>query len=321
MNNNQIIEDFGNRLAKKKMALKLKKEKLYAEITEFSAIDTEINLQGIALTKERAKGNLDALERFKSAVSELENRRLELLKTNGYPADYLALQYDCPLCNDTGYQGNTMCNCLKQCLADAAFSNFDLKPLARHENFDTFNLAYYADTPMGNSQLIPRKNSAALKKLMVDYCAHFDTVTENYLFYGAPGVGKTFMTNCVANALIDGGHTIIYTTAAHLIRLVQQGMFDANSSTEPLYASLLECELLIIDDLGAEYTTKFSGSQLYEIINTRLLSTKKMIISTNLNMKMIKDQYDERLSSRISGHFTALPFIGNDIRILKKSKH
>ena len=189
------------------------------------------------------------------------------------------IHYLCPDCHDTGYQGRAVCHCLKQALTDAAFSRFDLSPRARLENFDTFELKYYADDKPEHGPS-PRRYMAAMKQLMMTYCADFEAQHDNYLFYGAPGLGKTFLSNCVANALIEKGKNVIYITAEHLINLVREAVRDGNDRT--LSDSLSDCDLLIIDDLGAEYQTAFSDDQLFQIINDRILGDGPMLISSNL---------------------------------------
>ena len=319
-NRTKIFEAFEARRARHEYEQSRRKKQIYSQIPELADIDAEINRQGIILTKRRLKGeDTEALGDFKAAVSHLEARRDTLLCTAGYSRADLSVRYDCPQCHDTGYVDGKMCTCLRQALTDSAFTSFDLKPLAKAENFASFNPDYYADVPAEGGRVSPRKNSLSLKKLLMDYCEAFDESQENYLFYGPPGVGKTFMSNCVANALIEKNYSVVYTSAAHLIRLVQNSMFEGEGDLEHIYQTLTECDLLIIDDLGAEYVTAFSGKQLFEIINTRLLGRKKMIISSNLTNKQIREQYDERLSSRIRGNFTALPFIGEDIRLVKKA--
>ena len=318
-NKKNVIEAFEAKRKRHEFEQSLRKKKIYEQIPALSEIDAELNRLGIELTQKRIRGEVGAGEVFHAKAAQLEEQRRSLLAEKGFSEKDLHVHYDCMLCKDTGYVHGKMCQCLNQALTDSAFSSFDLKPLARNENFDCFDLTLYSDMPIGNAAVSPRKNSTALKKLMMDYCENFENIQENYFFYGPPGVGKTFMSNCIANALIEKDYIVVYTSAAHLVRLVQNTMFENDGELNRIYDSLTECDLLIIDDLGAEYVTAFSGKQLFEIINTRLLGQKKMIISSNLTNKQIRDQYDERLSSRIRGHFTTLPFIGEDIRILKKA--
>ncbi|MDO4288289.1 MAG: ATP-binding protein [Eubacterium sp.] len=318
-NRAKIFEAFEAKRARHEYEQSLRKKQIYTRIPELAHIDAEINRLGIDLTKKRLRGEANALEAFKEATAALETQRDALLAAQGFSREDLAIRHDCPLCQDTGYVEGKMCSCLSQALTDSAFTSFDLKPLAKSENFGSFNLDFYSEIPLEGKGVSPRKNSLALKQLLMDYCDAFDTVQENYLFYGPPGVGKTFMSNCVANALIEKKYSVVYTSAAHLIRLVQSSMFERDGDLDHIHQTLTACDLLIIDDLGAEYVTAFSGKQLFEIINTRLLGQKKMIISSNLTATQIMEQYDERLSSRIRGNFTALPFIGQDIRLLKKA--
>jgi len=316
LNNEAIIRDYLDACARNQFLQDQRIHAIQARIPELSDIASRMDLAGTALVREKLAGDPDAQKHYRAAVDALEARRTRLLAENGLTPEDLAPHYLCPVCKDKGFVDGAMCDCLKQRIAEASFSRYDLKPLARKENFDTFRLDYYPDRQEG--AINPRLYMEKILRLFKDYCAHFDQVADNFLFSGNPGLGKTFLTNCIAGALIAGNVNVVYTTASHLVRLVQDTIYGEGGSVNQLYQTLLDCDLLIIDDLGAEYGSRFSGNQLYEIINARLLSDRRMIISTNLTSREIMKQYDKRLSSRISGNFKPIPFYGDDIRLLKK---
>ncbi|SDX86211.1 ATP-binding protein [Eubacterium barkeri] len=308
--NKEIIDDFLARHDRERFALKKKKADLYARIPALANLDAEIDLAGVAYTRARISGDPQAKAIFDATVAELDCQKKAILTDNGIPEDYLTPHYHCKQCQDTGYVDGRMCSCLHRLLSEASFSRYDLKPQARHENFDTFSLAVYPEAYTDHYR--------GIHQVFKAYCSDFKAVSENYLFTGKPGLGKTFLSNCIVNALIQQDYDIIYITAGHLVKLVQENMHDPTASVQELYQALLACDLIIIDDLGAEYATAFSGSQLFDIINTRILGGGPMIISTNLTPKQIFTQYDERLSSRIRGNFKTVPFYGDDIRLIKK---
>lgn len=308
--NKQIIENFLTRRDHERFALKKKEEKLCEAIPELTELKVAQDLAGVDFARARIKGNKDAQAIFDALCADLMAKRRKLLAEHNIPEDYLTPVYHCDLCHDNGYVDGKLCQCLRRIIAEASFSRYDLKPQAKAENFDVLSLDVYPKEHL--------KTYNGIHQLFKKYCANFDLQSENYLFTGNPGRGKTFLSNCIVNALIDQGYDIIYITAAHLVKLVQEVMHEESSSVSELYHALLSCDLLVIDDFGAEYTTKFSGSQLFDIINSRLLRKGKMIISTNLTLNEIMAQYDARLSSRIRGNFKTVPFYGDDIRLIKK---
>lgn len=294
-----------------------KKEALYKKKPELFTIDHEMNLLGIALTRATVAGELDKRDRIRKEMDVLEAQKLR--QGAGYET-LLIHSYYCPLCKDQGMIDHEICQCLGQCLAETSFSTYDLKLKAQRETFNNFNPKYYSDVTTSEGEPSPRGNALKIKQTMLKYCKNYDAIQDHLLFTGSPGVGKTFMSNCVVNALTQKGYGIIYVTAAHLVSSIQDQIFRSGKTSTQVLEPLLLCDLLIIDDLGAEFSSEYSQKQLYEVIDSRLNAEKKMIISTNLTVLKIQETYDERLSSRIRGHFKTIPFVGEDIRLLKARK-
>ncbi len=291
-----------------------KKTALYRQIPELSELDNQINRLGVALTRATIAKELAKTQTIRLQMDELENRKKSLA---GDKATLLTHSYYCSICQDTGILPEGICSCLNQCLAEISFSSYDLKTRAQRETFETFNADYYSDQPIGSGSTSPRSNACSIKQNMLKYCQNFETIEDQLLFTGSPGVGKTFMSNCIVNKLTEKGYGIVYVTAAHLVASIQDQLFREKKISTEIYEPLLLCDLLIIDDLGAEFSSKYSQKLLYEVIDSRLNAEKKMIVSSNLTVLRIKELYDERLSSRICGYFKTIPFLGEDIRILK----
>jgi DNA replication protein DnaC len=311
--NREIIDAFIQRRDQDSFAFRQKQARLYARYPQLSAIDAEIAAAGARYAKERLNGSDAALAVYTETVDALNARRAAFLADQGLPADALTRVYRCPNCRDSGYlPDGTMCRCLRRELADASFGRYDLKPLAKSENFDTFDLGLFTGSNANKTR--------GILTLFQGYCADFNAVGDNYLFTGKPGRGKTFLSNCIVNDLIQRDFSVVYLTAAHLVRLIQDAIHREDGDLEALTRTLRDCDLLIIDDLGAEYATAFSASQLFEVINTRILSDRRMIISTNLTSADIITRYDERLASRIRGNFKTIPFDGEDLRLAKNRR-
>lgn len=297
--------------------LRKKKEALYQRIPELSSLDNEINRMGVALTRATIANDLDKTTKIRQTMNDLEAKKIAL---SGNNQTLLSHSYYCSICKDTGILPDGICQCLNQCLAEISFSSYDLKTQARLETFESFDLNYYPDQPTSPGSSSPRTNARNIKLNMLGYCKAFETIHENFLFTGPPGVGKTFMSNCIVNKLTEKGYSIVYVTAAHLVSSIQDQIFKEKKTAAHIFEPLLLCDLLIIDDIGAEFSSEYSQKQLYEVIDSRLNAEKNMIISSNLSLLKINEMYDERLSSRIRGYFKTMPFQGDDIRIIKARK-
>ena len=307
--NQTIIETFIQESKHRQFLNRRQTERIHQAHPELFDLQNQLSLLGLTYTKEKIEGNVNAEDNFSTNAKIISDKIAQYLKLHQIPPDYISQKFECDACHDSGYVEGHMCHCLKAKLAEGAFARFDLRPSAKDENFQTYNIDFY---PSEDQQMAEKR-----KRFFLKYCKNFSEVKENYLFIGKTGLGKTFLSNAIAGQLIEQGRDVIYITAAHLVRLVQDHLYTEGVNIERLYHALFECDLLIIDDLGAEYSTKFSGNQLFEIINGRIQSGKPMIISTNLTSREIKYQYNERLSSRIGGYFTAITFNGKDIRLVK----
>ena len=286
-------------------------QKIQEELIKLSANYARLQLLGPG---DNVKENLSYLNKKK----KLQEKKCRLLTMNGYPADYLSPIYNCKSCKDTGYIGNTPCNCLKQRKADLLYESSNLMEVLKYENFSTFSESYYDDTQINeNLSLTPRQNMIRIKNICLDYIRHFDKIYKNIIFYGETGVGKTFITHCIAKALLDTSHTVVYLTAPQLFDILETIKFGRNN--EEQYGSqisyILDSELLIIDDLGTELVNSFTSAQLYYFIEERHLNRKAVIISTNLSFQELRDRYNERIFSRFTGYYNFYMIAGEDIRV------
>lgn len=306
----QILDEIESRRNRAIYNAEQKKKALQEDFPRLKAIESEIADAGLLLFQNRINGLSEekAKETYRQATESLEKERLAILAEAGILPESLEPAYTCPICKDTGFVDGQKCQCLKQMLNDAFFNRYDLTPHAINENFETFDINVFP----AEHQLRARKVFSACK----NFCAQFESIKSNLIFTGLPGRGKTFMCNCIAGSLIQQGYQVIYITAAHLTQLAREVFYDeTHLDKAALFDAVSDCDLLIIDDLGAEHRTAFAANTLFDIINTRLLSDRRMIISTNLDPEDIGNQYDPRLSSRIKAYFKVIPFIGEDIRV------
>ncbi len=324
---NSILRRYDARRLESHRRLEERRRLLYEQLPELSEIDSEISRGSVECAKRSLRGEAGALEGLRARNEELSARKDAILREHGYPADYLEPEYHCPDCRDTGYIDGGKCHCFRQAVVDVLYAQSNVRRAVEEENFNTFSYRFYSDsytdetthqTPLANIQRVV----ASAK----EFVANFDTLHENLLIYGNTGVGKTFLSNCIAGELLASGHTVIYLTAFQLFDILEHYKFDRSSSnsdqsyeeTADRFSYILDCDLLIIDDLGTELTNAFISSQLYLCINERLLGQKSTIISTNLSFEQLKNTYSERIFSRITSSYTFLKIIGGDIRIQKK---
>jgi DNA replication protein DnaC len=270
-------------------------------------------------------GDTEALDELKKKSDRLIEQQKKLLVDNGYPEDYLRIRYQCSRCKDTGFIGNEKCRCFKQAIADMIYEGSNLKSVLERENFSTFSFKYYSDDYIDESiGLSPLSNMQKIVAGCKSFIRHFDKKHDNLLFLGNTGVGKTFLANCIAKELLDRGYTVIYLTAFRLFDILEKYKFgkeDDNSLTAAnQFEYILDCDMLIIDDLGTELSNSFTTSQLYLIINERLLRQRSTLISTNLSLDNLNANYSERIYSRIISNYCIRRIVGEDIRLQKAIK-
>ena len=279
----------------------------YQTHPRLSEIDWELAGVGtrLAITALNDMSGFDALRRHAQALSA---EKAELLKKADIPPE----TFDCPLCQDSGYVSGKICQCVHALAAELRAKELsDETPLA-NSRFDNFELRYYSDRPDAEGRS-PRQRMASILKVCTDYVEGFDPKTaKNLLFLGQAGLGKTHLSLAIVSGVLSRGFTPVYGSAESLFNKLERERFG--SENRGAYDSVLQADLLVIDDLGAEMTTSFTRAALNDLLNTRLLAGRPVIINTNLSMKEIAMRYTARISSRLIGHYEAWEFLGNDIR-------
>ena len=274
----------------------------------------EINDALYATGKELIRMVIDAkgkdiskqIESIKASNLGAQDMSKHILAAHGYPADYLDVHFTCPKCCDTGSDGTKMCSCMKQLCGKLMADELNENAQLTLSSFDTFQLSYYS----GNDYFMMEKILNYAKQ----YAATFEKNSDSILMFGNTGLGKTHLSLAIANEVLKKGYSVLYDSAINILRKIESEHFSYEHLSDMLDL-VMDTELLILDDLGTEYETKFYSSTIYNIINTRLNRSKPTIISTNMNFPQLSKRYDERVTSRLSSMYTCLEFKGSDVRL------
>ena len=297
-----------------------RRARVFETVPQIEKIDDEIKSLGLKLYKIALEGG-DAQEKIASlrtSQKELLAKRDTLLLEHGFEKDELSERFRCNICRDKGTVGTENCTCYKRKLILKAYEQSNLSNLLEGQNFEQFDLSLYPDTIYRDSGFSARQHMQGVLVKCKQFILGFDTTSKSLLFWGAPGLGKTFLSTCIAKELIKRGYSVIYETAYQTFSMLEDLKFGKGEDMEKLRFKadkLYSCDLLILDDLGSEFATQYTTAALFDIINSRLISGKKTLINTNLSMREISKKYTERVASRIVGHYQMLEFIGDDIRL------
>ena len=331
----QILTEYESKRNKAMDAAYRRKHELLEINPRLAEIESEISKISIEAAKtiiiaDKEKKSKILLE-LKKKSDTLIKEKTKFLKELSKSSDFLEPIFECKSCNDTGFiqRGgkSVMCNCLKQRIYDIAYNKSNMGNL-EYENFGTFNIRLFSDKQdkeRFKSEISPRENMNLLKEKSMNFIANFDNPLEkNLIFTGGTGLGKTFLTNCIANELLKEGKTVLYQTAPVMFDEILDEKFGKENGTVNLQENILNVDLLIIDDLGTEKVSETKIEELFTIINTRLLNQNhkitKTIISTNLTVNELFSVYTTRIGSRLAGSYRFLRFFGDDIRIKKGKK-
>ncbi len=291
-----------------------------AKFPEFVQINEALAQTGLRIFQ-AAMGGKEGLDermaKLRRENEQLLSDRADLLRMTGYPKDYLDLKYACEACLDTGFiqNGERLCTCMRRALVLAGYETSGIGPLLERQTFENFSLQYYTDPA-------DKKRMEQILDTVRRYVERFsDEKSQNLLFFGQTGLGKTHLSSAIAKSLIDRGFDVLYETAQNIFGDFEDERFNRTYNTgmeDKKTDRYFSCDLLIIDDLGAELSNQFTAACLYNLINTRYNQGKSCIISTNLTHSDIEKRYSQRVLSRLLGQYQNLQFTGRDIRMMKQ---
>lgn len=315
----ETYEAAAEKLRKRRQAaedtVEKRKAQIYAIIPRIAEIDRELVSVKLEVINDimNNRSSQKSIKQNKKRSLDLQAEKAELLVSNGFSFDYLTVKYHCQKCKDKGYIGTKRCSCFETELKKELYYRSNLGAVLAHQTFKSFVLEYYSDTINTKYNISPRKNMELVLKYCRDYVKNFSLDSANLLFTGETGLGKTFMSSCIAKEIIDKGFGVIYDSVQNIITVLENERFNRdNGSNNP--RKYFDTDLLIMDDLGAEFNTQFSESALYNLLNSRIIAHKPIIISTNLSPEQLKNSYHDRIVSRLGGEFEVLPFFGSDLR-------
>ena len=302
---------------KNRHILDARREEIYQKVDGYRELEESVGSLSHAAVRLVLEGDNAAPAKLHDQLKELSVKRAKLLTDAGYPSDYLDPIYLCRECEDTGYiltpEGTRQkCRCLRQKELSIRYAQSNLQDLIRRENFSTLSYEYYQGEDL--------QHFKAAVELSKNFVENFNQVYRNLFFYGTVGTGKSFLSGCIANELLQAGFSVIYFSASGLFERLARYAFDTKDkdALHAFYADLYGCDLLIIDDLGTEVTNSFVTSQLFSCLNERGLQHRPVITSTNLSLEELRDRYSDRIFSRITSGFSLCKLTGPDIRIYRK---
>ena len=306
-------ERLSQRRSEQEQEYRRRRERVYAQLPRLSVIDRQLRRTVASAAAAAFRSGSDpqkAIAALKEQNLSLQQEYRQLLQSHGYPADYLTEKPLCPQCRDSGWIGATMCGCLQSLCTEEQNRRLSSLLDLQGQSFDRFRLDFYGS---------PFSSDYMAMKTVFETCRRYAEQFPNFprrnlLMTGTPGVGKTFLSACIARDVSAKGFSVVYDTAIHVFAQFEAEHFIRSDESREDKRRYLSCDLLILDDLGSEMTTAFTQSALYELVNTRLLNHKSTVISTNLRPDELSGRYSVQSTSRLLGEFLALHFQGPDLR-------
>ena len=304
----KIKEEYSGKYLRAQEAARLRRAEVHAKLPEIAKIDAELSFAGMRVFEASLRNDKAMLDAIEKENTELNKKRGEILTSAGYPADYTEVRYECSICNDTGVVDYRMCSCMKEKLVLAGLESSGMSSLIESQTFENFDLSYYSGEALARMKMI--------LEIAKNYAASFEAgKSGSIIMLGNTGLGKTHLSSAMGGVIIKKGNDVYYTGAVEMFGDFESERFgydrgEKSSVTDKYFT----CDLLIIDDLGTELVNQFSTSCLYNLVNMRLIKGKATIINTNFTRDEIRKKYQDRITSRIIGEYTVLPFLGTDIR-------
>lgn len=319
------LRDFDSIKTSSDSARKALKSKIYESNPRLEEIECEMNKVGAAaaikilraVNEEEKKKIKEELEKTLTVLSDEKNGIYDQL---GITEAFFDRVYRCKKCKDTGIVDGKECSCFRQYIIEKAYGRSLLNEISENERFETFNPEYYSKTDRDRHGITPYENMRIIYNTCLKFAERFSSDYKNLLIMGKTGLGKTFLCNSIARKVLDEGFTVIYISAGRMFKTLQDEQFNRSDEEEieTFYDDILTVDLLIIDDLGTEFSTTLVNAQFFNIINERMSNRRPIVISTNLTPDRIKEQYSDRVLSRMTDEFEFLTLTGDDIRIKKK---
>ena len=305
----RIKQEYDGKYLRAQDAARLRRAEIHAKLPEVARIDAELAAMGIRIFEASLRDDKVALDAIGAENGALNEKRAALLISAGYPADYTEVKYECMLCGDTGVVDYRMCSCMKEKLVIAGLESSGMYSLIKSQTFDNFDLSYYSGEALQRMKTI--------LDIARSYADRFEVgKSGSIIMMGNTGLGKTHLSSAIAGVIAKKGNDVYYTGAVDMLADFEKDHFGYDRSGDQPIAvdKYFSCDLLIIDDLGTELINQFSTSCLYNLLNSRIVKKKATIINTNFSRDELRKKYQDRITSRIFGEYTVLPFLGTDIR-------
>ncbi|HUM82219.1 MAG TPA: ATP-binding protein [Lachnospiraceae bacterium] len=316
-----IMRKYDETRERHRQALDRRTQEVYEKLPEVKSLDDAVASESVAFARRRIADPALPMDGLLKRLDGIAAKRMEILRKYGYPPDYLEMHYDCPICRDTGFAEGKPCVCFRKAVISLLYDNYGLDGILLKENFSRFSFDWYSDKIKNEATGKTAREMAQEAYMRAKaFTPAIGSEDNNLLIYGNTGVGKTFLTHCIAKEALDRSFSVLYFSTLDLFDILSKAVFDRSEAGSSYEQMILVCDLLIIDDLGTELTNSFVASRLFFVINERIAHKRSTIISTNLTLEEFSVAYTERIFSRLMSHYTALKLIGEDIRIQKKLK-